>query len=340
MSSVLVVDDEAAMRHLVTRWVEAAGYTAGSASSANEALAMLARHPSAIAVCDVRMPGHDGLWLAERIGCDFPDTAVVVASAARDTDARVAEHTGAVDYLAKPFARARLQFALDRGFDWHHAAAKRREWLRHLTGEMQARRGALYVSAAALRCPAAETVEALLTYIGDDDADLLAHSRRVAEMALRMGCALGLTAQELGALNEAALLHDLGKLGLPHSILRKPAALSPDEKALVRHHPAVATELLRSFGGFDGVAAVLRAVNEWFDGRRCDRAVPEQAVLLSGRIVAIADAYDAMTHRQIYRDAMPSFEATQEILRCSGIQFDPVVASVLLEVLGESAVVH
>ena len=340
MNSILVVDDEAAMRHLVTRWAEGAGYTASTAASANEALDILARQSAAIAVCDLRMPGHDGLWLAERIRRDFPDTAVIMATAARDTDPRMAEHIGAVDYLVKPFGRERLQFALERGFDWHNAAADRREWLGRLIGETDERRNELRVSVAAQRGSAADTLEALLALIGDDDAELLAHSRRVAAMALRIGRALGLTGQELEALNEGALLHDFGKLGVSRTILRKPAALSADEKTLVRSHPHVAADMLHSLGGFDGAVAILRAANERFDGRGCDKVVAGDAIRLSGRIVAVADAYDAMTHRQIYRDALPSSEATREILRCSSTQFDPIVASVLLELLGEVAAIH
>lgn len=340
MSSILVVDDEAAMRHLVTRWVESAGHSASAAATAEEALEVFARQQPAIALCDVRMPGHDGLWLAERIRRDFPDTAVIMATAARDTDPRLADHTGAVDYLAKPFGRDRLKFALERGFDWYHAAAERREWLGRLTSEMHERRDRLRASAVALRSSVADTLEALLALVGADDSNLLAHSRRTATLALRIGEALGLTPQELNTLNIGALLHDFGKLGVPHTILRKPAALTLDEKAMIRRHPEIAAEMLLTFGGFDGAAAVIRASMERFDGRSCDRTLQGDVTRLLGRIVAVADAYDAMTHQQIYRDALPTSDATSEILRCSSTQFDPAVVSVLLEMLAEDTAVH
>lgn len=340
MNSILVVDDEAPMRRLLTRWLESAGYSVSTAASAEEALNILARQPPAIALCDVRMPGRDGLWLAERIRRDFPDIAVIMATAARDTDPRVAEHTGAVDYLVKPFGRDRLKFALERGFDWHHAAAERREWLRRLTSEMSERRERLRASTIALQSSVTDTLDALLELIGADDPDLLAHSRRTAAMALRIGEAFGLSVQELETLKEGALLHDFGKLGVPQTILRKPAALTYEEKAIVRRHPDIAAEMLHSFGGFDKAADILRASIERFDGRSCDRTVQGDAIRLYGRIVAVADAYDAMTHRQIYRDALPSADATREILRCSSTQFDPVVVSMLLQRLGETAAIH
>lgn len=343
MTSILIVDDEAAVRHLVTRWVESAGYRASTAASADEALETLVRQPAAIALCDVRMPGHDGLWLADKIRSGFPETAVIMASAARDTNPRVAEHTGAVDYLVKPFGRERLTFALARAFDWHYEAADRREWLGRLNHEAAERLADLRASVAAIQRSAADPLEGLLGLIGDDDSDLVTHSRRVAVVAQRIGRALGLRQPELAALHEAALLHDLGKLAMPHMILRKPAALSLDEKAIVRRHPDIAAQMLLSIGGLETAAAVLRASSGRFDEHASDSPSPSDQpdpVRLAGGIVAVAAAYDAMTHRQIYREPLPSSEAASELLRCSSTQFDPVVVSVLLEMLGESAAIH
>ncbi|HET9468805.1 MAG TPA: response regulator [Vicinamibacterales bacterium] len=336
MSSILVVDDEMAMRRLVTRWVEGAGHDASEAANADEALAMIGQQPPAIAVCDVRMPGHDGLWLAERIQRDFPDTAVIVASAGRDTDPRVAGHTGAVDYLAKPFGRQRLAFALERGLDWHHAAAQRRAWLAHLAREADVRRECLRMSVAELQCAPGETLDALLTLIGDDDPKLLDHSRRVAALAVRIGAALRLSRPEMETLNEAALLHDFGKLSVPHMVLQKPAPLLPGEKAIVRQHSSVAVETLMSLGGFEAPASVLLWCDRRFHGRACDTDGKRDPLRLLASVITVADAYDAMTNRQIYRDALPSAEATSELLRCTSTQFDPHVVSVLLEMLGDA----
>jgi putative nucleotidyltransferase with HDIG domain len=332
VNSVLVVDDEAAMRHLMMRWVELAGHRASTASSANEALDIMAQERPAIALCDLRMPGHDGLWLAERIRRNFPDTAVIMATAARDTDPRVAEHTGAVDYLLKPFGRDRLKFALERAFDWHHSASTRREWVGRLTGEMVDRRSGLLELIAATAADA-QPLAALLTVIGNHDPRLLAHSRRVAAMSVRIGEALALDSHALDVLRTAALLHDIGKLALPEAILLKPAALSLEEKEVVRQHPDIAVELLKTCAGCDESVAIVHAANERYDGSGYPLALDGELIPLASRILAVADAYDAMTHTQIYRDAMPSSEAAKEILRCSSTQFDPIVTATLLEIL-------
>ncbi len=340
MSSVLVVDDEAAMRNLMTRWVELAGHHASTAASADEALEVLARQAPAVALCDVRMPGHDGLWLAGRIRREFPDTAIIVATGARDTDPRVAEHAGAVDYLLKPFGRDRLNFALERGFDWHENAASRREWLQRLEADMQARRSQLADALSRAGIDGGLSLDTLLTVMEELEPGELEHARRVADLSLSIGRVLGLTEAQLTALQRGALLHDIGKLALPEAILRKPAALSLEEKEIVRQHPEIAVRLLRDIADLQDATAVVSAAKEWYDGSGYPQALSGEAIPLGSRIVSVAEAYDAMTHTHIYRDAIPRSDALREILRCSSTQFDPVVVSSLLEVLGESASSH
>jgi putative two-component system response regulator len=338
MSSVLVVDDEAAMRYLMIRWVELTGHDGLPAASAEEALGVLAEQRPAVAVCDIRMPGHDGLWLADKIRQDFPDTAVIMATAARDTDRRVVAHSGAVDYLLKPFGKDRLRFALDRGFDWHQVAASRRDWMQQLLLELRDRRHDLAeaVSGAA-NGEDSYLVETLLSLIEESDPAGHDHARRVAAISVKIGEILGLTHEALAVVRHGALLHDLGKLALPDAILRKPAALSLEEREIIREHPGIGADLLRSLEGFDQAAAVVRAANEWFDGGGYPNALVGDAIPLGGRIVAVADAYDSMTRTQVYRDALPSYEVLQVIMRSSNSRFDPAVVSALLEVLGDSA---
>jgi response regulator RpfG family c-di-GMP phosphodiesterase len=263
-----------------------------------------------------------------------------MASGARDTDPRVAEHTGAVDYLLKPFGRDRLRFALERGFDWHDAAASRRDWMQRLSTELGERRNELVGAIAEAAGSETYMVDTLLSFIEDLDSSALDHARRVAETAVKMGEVLALSKDQLRFVHEGALLHDLGKLALPQAILRKPAALSLEEKEIVRQHPGIGADLLRSIEGFDQAATVVSSAGEWYDGRGYPQALAGDAIPLGGRIVAVADAFDSMTRTQIYRDAIPSSDAVREIMRCSNSQFDPVVVSSLLEVLGEAAAKH
>ena len=324
------------MRVLMSRWVELSGHHVATAENADKALEVLADQAPDVAVCDIRMPGHDGLWLAERIRRDFPDTAVIIATSARDTDPRVAEHNGAVDYLVKPFGRDRLRFALERGFDWHQTAASRREWLKQLSGEMGERHSELVERLAQIE-GSESPVDELLAVIEEFDPAALLHARRVAAMSLGIGHALGLSDADLAIIRKAALLHDLGKLELPQAVLGKPAALTPEEKEIIRKLPAIGAGLLKAIRGMEAVSTIINSSKEWYDGHGYPHALAGDAIPLGGRIVAVADAFDAMTRNQIYRDALPSSEALREILRCSNSQFDPLVVSSLLAVLGEHA---
>ncbi len=124
MCHVLVVDDEAAIRGLVTRWLEAAGYRTRSAVNADQAVRELGATPPTVVVSDIEMPGHDGFWLADQIRSRFPDTAIVMMTGCLDTGvAARSMRTGAMDYLRKPFTRDQLTSSLNRAIQWHRAHA-------------------------------------------------------------------------------------------------------------------------------------------------------------------------------------------------------------------------
>src|SRR5215510_4056298 len=144
-ASVLVVDDEPGIRETLARWLAGGGYDVQTASSADEALRCVHDRPPAVALCDIRMPGRDGLWLAQHIRRDAPETAVIMATGVQDVGSAVTSlRHGVIDYLTKPFGRDRLRESVLRGIEWHKAATysrRRREALdaevehprRHLT---------------------------------------------------------------------------------------------------------------------------------------------------------------------------------------------------------------
>jgi DNA-binding NtrC family response regulator len=124
MCNVLVVDDEAAIRGLITRWLEAAGYRTHAAVNAEQAIAELGPTPPAVVVSDIEMPGRDGFWLADQIHRRFPTTAIVMMTGSLDTGMAVRSiRTGAMDYLRKPFTRDQLTASLNRALQWHRSQA-------------------------------------------------------------------------------------------------------------------------------------------------------------------------------------------------------------------------
>ena len=323
-ATVLIVDDENGVRDLMTRWLESGGIAVTSAGSADEALGALEGTAPAVALCDIRMPGHDGLWLAERIRRQCPETAVIMATGVQDVNVVQSLGQGVVDYLTKPFGRDRLREAVARGLEWHRAAWDARRWRETLEQETELRRARLADAMSALAIDTDDAVDALLSMLTLSDRDAYAHAHRVAELGGRLGVMLALAYDDLRALHRAALLHDLGKLAMPDAILRKPAPLTPEEHAIIGQHPVIASGLVAAVPYLADAGPIIHDAHQWVDGRGGPRQ-SAGAACLSARIIAVADAFDTMTHARVFRDALPYADALLELERGRGTQFDPLV---------------
>jgi response regulator RpfG family c-di-GMP phosphodiesterase len=336
--TILVVDDEDTVRQLLVRWLAASGYAAASARGADEALARLETNPAAVVLCDIRMPGHNGLWLAGRIRERYPETAVIMSSGVQDLEAESeSARYGVVDYLLKPFGRDRLRDAVSRAVDWHQSACDARRWRDTLHREMDVLKASLWDRVHAYRLTSDQELEAMLASVTAAIPELYTHSRRVATLALALARVIGAAQLDLTRLRRAALLHDLGKLAIPEAVIRKPAPLGPDEQELVRTVPFLTARLVEPIPFLAGVGPILRDIGERMDGGGYPRGVRAETVPLESRIIAVADAYDTMTHPRVYRDPIPRPEALLEVARCAGTQFDPVLASALDQATAETA---
>ena len=223
-ASVLLVDDDATLRGVVRSWVDEMGFRTREADTAEHALDTLREEPVGIAVCDVNMPGRSGVWLASQIRQLFPDTAVIMATAARDIETAVASlRNQVVDYLLKPFDRERLTEALALGRDWHNAAAAQEELHHTLQDRLRSRRAAVAAALAQAQDTPEDALEGLMAILQLHERDGRGHATRVARLAVSMADELGFTDDRLATLEYGALLHDIGKLDMPASILSKPA---------------------------------------------------------------------------------------------------------------------
>jgi response regulator RpfG family c-di-GMP phosphodiesterase len=332
--SVLIVDDENGVRDLMARWLESGGYTVTTASTAEEALGRLERTPSAVALCDIRMPGHDGLWLAERIRQKFPETAVIMATGVQDVAPAVESlRQGVIDYLTKPFGRDRLREAVLRGLDWHCSAWDARRWRESLEQEMQIRRVRLSDAITALHIDGDEALDAMLSMLTLTDREAYAHGYRVAALTVSVARLMRVPEEEIPAIERGALLHDVGKLAIPEAIMRKPAPLTMEEQALVRQHPLIASDLLAQVPYLVESTPIVRDAHERMDGLGYPNGQRAATVALGARIVSVADAYDTMTRPRVFRDAISAADAVIELERCSGTQFDPAVVTAFRQVV-------
>jgi putative nucleotidyltransferase with HDIG domain len=327
----LVVDDEASVRTLMRRWLESGGYRATLACDADEALRLLAEQPCAVALCDLCMPGHDGLWLIDQLRREFPETAVIIATGVNDVSAAVEGlRQGVVDYLTKPFDRQRLFDAVARGVDWHRAALDSRRWRDTLEEEMRARHATMLDVINVWPVDSEESLDGLLAALTVENADAYAHAYRVAALASSLARALQLTPAEIEIVAHGALLHDLGKLAMPEAVLRKPAPLTAEEQRLIRTHPTVATTLVETIPYVAASASVVRDAHERLDGLGYPNGSRGDVVWLGARIVTVADSYDTMTRARVFRDAVTPAAARTELARCRGTQFDPRVVDAFI----------
>jgi putative nucleotidyltransferase with HDIG domain len=337
MHSVLVVDDDHTLRGLVRSWVEAAGFRTREAEDAEQALAILDEDPAHIAVCDVNMPGWNGVWLAEQIRDRFPRTAIIMATAARDVDTAVASlRNQVVDYILKPFDRSRLSEALSLGRDWHMASAGVQEFHHAMEDRLRARRASVASQLAEAQDSTANALEGLIAMLQLHERDGRGHALRVSRLALAIADELGVPDGLLARLEHGALLHDIGKLDMPASILSKPAPLDDAEWEVMRTHPQVGYDLLKNQPRFAEAAEIVLSHHESFDGSGYPRGLAGDEISIEARILSVADAYDSMTQPHTQRPALSPALAIQEIERCSGRQFDPDCAEALGPVLVES----
>lgn len=178
-----------------------------------------------------------------------------------------------------------------------------------------------------------ETVLAIVSALDLRDAETEGHSLRVQALAVDIARRAGCPDEDIDVIELGALVHDIGKIGVPDHILRKPGPLSPDEWEQMRRHPELGYQFLNGLSQFRAAADIVYAHHERYDGGGYPRGLAGDAIPLGARIFAVADAYDAMTSDRPYRRARSHEEAVDEIARCSGSQFDPAVVDAFLELV-------
>jgi response regulator RpfG family c-di-GMP phosphodiesterase len=330
-NSVLIVDDEPAIRDLLARWVESSGLQARTASNAEEAVATMHNGPCDLAIIDVVMPGKNGLWLAGELMRDHPETAVVLATGNATTVDAAAPPVA--DFLIKPFKRDRFVLALDRGREWRRQAVQEIEWHEQLSQEV--RRSVVDVQdlVKQARALGQDEADALSHLAHQQMPDVQEHSERVVRFAVSIAQELGLNVGELQMFEHAARFHDIGKLAMPKAVLTKPSPLTLGEALIMRRHVDAGRDILLSTQTLEGAAPTVYASHEWFGGTGYPRRLEGTAIPLESRIIAVADAYDAMTQDRCYRSLLGSTEAATELLRFTPTQFDPVIVTAFLALL-------
>ena len=320
---LLIVDDEAEVRGVLNDLLSGT-YECAEAASAEEALAKLRETDHHLVISDITMSGMSGLEMIPHVKIVSPDTVIVMISGMQTIESAInALRLGAFDYLMKPFDLRQAEAAVARAFDHHELIVAKRRYENHLEELVTQRTAELDDALGSLENAYRSTLKALTAALETRDAETHGHSERVVTFSLRLGREYGLTATEMKALEFGSLLHDIGKIGVPDAILRKPAKLTEEEWERMREHPLHGQQILRGIKFLEGAARVVAQHHEKWDGSGYPLGLKAEDIDVCARIFAVADAFDAITSDRVYRKGRPYEAAAQELDEWAGRQFDP-----------------
>jgi putative nucleotidyltransferase with HDIG domain len=273
----------------------------------------------------------DGIKLLEGAHQHDPDVPVIMVTAMHDIAiALEAIRRGAYDYILKPFEKDQLFLSVRRALDHRRLVLENRKYQKDLERLVEERTGQLKGTLQQLEQSYDDTLEALGGALDLKDAETEGHCKRVTAFTIAIAKAMKIPQQELPVIARAAFLHDIGKMAIPDSVLRKPGPLNEDEKRVMRTHCDVGYNMVTRIPFLREAAQIVLAHQEYFDGTGYPRGLKGEQIPVGARIFAVADALDAMVSDRPYRKALSIQYARDEIKRCSGTQFDPTVVDVFL----------
>ena len=332
---ILIVDDEEPIRRLLARLLGKHGYVCATAADATEARALLASEPFALVLSDVNMPGESGLDLIAYVLASHPDSAVVMVTGLDDRRyAELALQQGAYGYVLKPFKPNELVINVVNALRRRRLEVENRGHRERLERTVLERTSALRDTISRL-----ETSEGELRRLREETIRRLSwaaefRNLETGEHIVRMSlyCSLiarlaGLGAEQAELVRIASPMHDVGKIGIPDRILLKPGPLTPGQREVMKGHAEIGCRILAGSQTalLDLAATMALTHHERMDGTGYPHGLAGEAIPLEGRIVAIADVFDALTSDRVYRPAFQPDEALAMMLAKRGAQFDAVL---------------
>jgi putative nucleotidyltransferase with HDIG domain len=331
LEKIMVVDDEEAIREVVSTLLESQGFQCTTAANGRIAAETFRNDTFDLVLSDIVMPEMDGLKLLNEIRSQDPDVPVIMVTAMHDISiALEAIRAGAYDYILKPFEKDQLQLSVRRALEHRRLVLENRTYqsdLEHLVAE---RTQQLSIALQDLEQSYDYTLEALGGALDAKDAETEGHCQRVTAFTITIARAMGVDKALLRHIARGAFLHDIGKMGVPDSILRKPGPLTPEERDVMRKHCEIGFAVLERIPFLKEAAEIVLTHQECYDGSGYPRGLKGEQIPLGARIFAVADTLDAMISDRPYRKALPISAAREEIQRHAGKQFDPRVVQVFL----------
>lgn len=329
---VLVVDDDSSVCGLFRRMLAREGFDVLVAQTTTEALAIAERERGMIdvALVDLNLGGEDGLDLLKKLrNVDESTIGIIITGQATLENAVAALQHGAYDFVQKPVAPAQLSAVLKRATKYRHLVLENKRYQSHLEDMVREKNAALSRALDQATDSYQFTLEAIADMLDTREKKTGAHSKRVSRLAVILARKMGVSLDEIEIIATGALLHDIGKVGIPDAILLKTGPLTDAEREIMKTHPHLGYNVIKAGPGLEPASEIVLAHQEHFDGTGYPRGLKGEEICLGARIFAVADTYDAIRSDRPYSQGRSAQAALEEIVRFSGTQFDPAVVEAL-----------
>jgi putative nucleotidyltransferase with HDIG domain len=277
------------------------------------------------------MPGMDGLALLKRVKATNPKMMVIMVTAFPEIDLAVeAMHLGAYDFIIKPADLDLVILSVKKALEKKRLEEEIVAYRSHLERLVEERTTKLQQAYRILKKAHLDSVKVLVEAIDAKDPYTRGHSDRVTRMSLKIAFQFGFAEDRLESLEYGALLHDIGKIGIKDEVLQKPGALNSEEYQYIQEHPLIGVKIIEGLDFFKDKIPMIRHHHEHYDGSGYPDGLLGAAIPLEARIIAVPDAFDAMTSARPHRGMMPLQDVLMELEKCKGTQFDPKILEIFL----------
>ena len=336
---IMIVDDNPANLKLLEGMLEQQGCLVRSFPGGRLALGAANRKPPDLILLDINMPEMNGYEVCERLKAneELSSVPVIFLSALNEIEDKVRGfRAGGVDYICKPFQFEEVRVRVETHLNLHELRQTLKHKNEHLEELVGQRTAQLQVALKQIESTYNETLLALGGALDMRDNETAGHSQRVTRYSLEIAKVMGCDGQELKNIALGAFLHDFGKIGISDAILHKPGKLTSEEIEIMRQHVRIGYDMVSGISFLSGAAEILLAHQECYNGKGYPRGLAGDQIPKGARIFAVADTLDAMTSDRPYRKALSFQDARDEIVRCSGSQFDPDVVQAFLDIPEET----
>lgn len=332
-ANILIVDEEALAREILVRKLSGLGYTCECCEDGPIALELLKSKFYDLVLADALRPETGGVAFLKEAMMVCPDIAVILATSVVNIEVAVDSlKDGAYDWITKPYSLEEVTISVARALDKRRLLIENRDYQRNLEEQVASRTNQLQGALKVLEHTYHSTLVALSKALDSRDRDADGRSLRVTMYTKRIGDQLGLNDAQLKVLEQGALLHDIGKIGIPDNLLKKYEGFSDSEQKAISKHPAIGHRILSSIKFLEGAARIVLHHHERYDGTGYPQRLRGDEIDLGARILAIADTLEYLTSRPPVSLGMEFETAIQEIRNLAGTQLDPKLVEEFLQI--------